>query len=99
MATATAFITVTESFPPRVRSGAIAVVYAIATSVFGGSTQFVVAWLTGITGDPLAPAWYMLVAALLGLLAMSRARETAPIRVEKEQDETSPAHVAAVTTG
>ncbi|MDB5575230.1 MAG: proP 1 [Bradyrhizobium sp.] len=99
MATATAFITVTESFPPRVRSGAIAVVYAIATSVFGGSTQFVVAWLTGVTGDPLAPAWYMLVAALLGLFAMSLARETAPICVGEKHDEADAARVAGVAIG
>jgi MHS family citrate/tricarballylate:H+ symporter-like MFS transporter len=99
MKTATAFITVTESFPPRVRSGAIALVYAIATSVFGGSTQFVVAWLTGVTGDPLAPAWYMLVAALLGLLAMSLARETAPIRTRENQGEPDPGRIAASATG
>jgi len=86
MATATAFITLAEALPLRVRSGAIAVVYAVATSVFGGSTQFVVAWLTGVTGDPLAPAWYMLVAALLGLVAMSLARETAPIHADEDQE-------------
>lgn len=79
MAAATAFVTLAEALPLRVRSGAIAVVYAVATSVFGGSTQFVVAWLTGMTGDPLAPAWYMLGAALLGLVAMSVVRETAPV--------------------
>jgi predicted MFS family arabinose efflux permease len=78
IAIATAFVAVTEALPLRVRSGAIAVTYAVATSVFGGSTQFVVAWLTGMTGDPLAPAWYMLVAALLGLAAMIPTRETAP---------------------
>jgi MFS family permease len=80
MAAATAFVTFTEALPLRVRSGAIAVLYAIATSVFGGSTQFVVAWLMSVTGDPLAPAWYMLAAALLGLVAMIRMRETAPVR-------------------
>jgi hypothetical protein len=87
MAAATAFITLTESFPLRVRSGAIAVVYAVATSVFGGSTQFVVAWLTGVTGDPLAPAWYMLVAALLGLVAMVQFRETSPMHADHDHGE------------
>jgi MFS family permease len=99
IATATAFITVTESFPPRIRSGAIALVYAIATSVFGGSTQFVVAWLTSVTGDPLAPAWYMLVAALLGLFAMCLARETAPIGISGKTDESDSASVAAAAAG
>ena len=75
-----AFVHVTEALPPRVRSGALAVLYAVAISVFGGSTQFVVAWLTHATGDPLAPAWYMLAAAVLGLGAMLAAQETAPVK-------------------
>lgn len=77
---AAAFVATTEAFPARVRSGGVAVMYAIATSVFGGSTQFVVAWLTGVTGNPLAPAWYMLAAALFGLIATLFARETAPVK-------------------
>ncbi len=80
IASAAAFITLTEAFPLRVRSGAVAVVYAVATSVFGGTTQFVVAWLTGVTGDPLSPAWYMLAATLIGLVAMLFVRETAPVK-------------------
>jgi MFS family permease len=69
---------ITEDFPARIRSGALAIVYALAISIFGGSTQFVVAWLTGVTGSPLAPAWYMAAAAVLGFVALSFARETAP---------------------
>ncbi|MGN6817205.1 MAG: MFS transporter [Sphingomonas sp.] len=69
---------ITEDFPPRVRSGALSIVYALAISIFGGSTQFVVAWLTGVTGSPLAPAWYMAAAAVVGLVAVFFARETAP---------------------
>jgi MFS family permease len=69
---------ITEDFPPRIRSGALAIVYALAISIFGGSTQFVVAWLTGVTGNPMAPAWYMTAAAAVGLVALCFARETAP---------------------
>lgn len=69
-------VSVTEGFPPRVRSAALSIVYAVAISVFGGSTQFVVAWLTKVTANPLAPAWYMTVAALIGLAAMLTLRET-----------------------
>lgn len=78
MGTVAALVAVTESFPPRVRSGALAIVYALAISVFGGTTQFVIAWLTEVTGDPLMPAWYMFAATVLGLGAMLFARETAP---------------------
>lgn len=69
---------ITEDFPARIRSGALSIVYALAISIFGGTTQFVVAWLTGITHDPLAPAWYMTAAAMLGFVALCFARETAP---------------------
>ena len=71
---------ITEDFPARIRSGALAIVYALAISIFGGSTQFVVAWLTGVTGSPLAPAWYMAAAAVVGFAALCFARETAPGR-------------------
>jgi MHS family citrate/tricarballylate:H+ symporter-like MFS transporter len=67
-----------ESFPKRMRSGLLAIIYAGAVSVFGGTTQFVVAWLISITGNPLVPAWYMAAAALIGLACMALLPETAP---------------------
>jgi MFS family permease len=81
IAATAALISITEAFPPRLRSGALAVTYALATSVFGGTTQFVVAWLIDATGDPLAPAWYMFGAGLIGLAAMMFTRETAPVKM------------------
>ncbi len=80
LSSATLIVAVTESLPKRVRSGSIALIYALAISVFGGSTQFVVAWIIRATGNPLAPAWYMLGAVTVGLIAMVRLPETAPGR-------------------
>jgi MFS family permease len=80
LALSAVLVHITEDFPQRVRSGALAIVYALAISIFGGSTQFVVAWLTGVTGNPLAPAWYMTAAAVVGLIALCFTRETAPGR-------------------
>ena len=73
----------TEGLPRRVRAGTVAIVYAFAISVFGGSTQFVVTWLTGLTGNPLTPGWYMAGAAVLGLAAMAMLPETAPCKLNK----------------
>jgi MFS transporter, MHS family, citrate/tricarballylate:H+ symporter len=73
----------TESLPRRVRAGTLSLVYALAIAVFGGSTQFVVKWLLHISGNPLAPGWYMLGAALLGLVSMSLLRESAPLRLAR----------------
>ena len=80
LSSATIIVAVTESLPKRVRSGSIALIYALAISVFGGSTQFLVAWIIQVTGNPLAPAWYMLGAVGIGLIAMLRLPETAPRR-------------------
>jgi MFS family permease len=76
IALSAALVHITEDFPARIRSGALAIVYALAISIFGGSTQFVIAWLIGVTGNPFAPAWYMTVAAVVGLVALCFARET-----------------------
>jgi MFS family permease len=73
-----------ESLPRRVRAGTLSLVYALAIAVFGGSTQFVVKWLLELTGNALAPGWYMLAAALLGLLAMCLLPESAPVRLAKQ---------------
>jgi MFS family permease len=74
-------ISVTESLPHRVRSGALAIIYALSISIFGGSTQFIVAWLTRLTGNPLTPAWYMIGGVAVGFLALRVMPETAPIKV------------------
>jgi MFS family permease len=76
-----ALVTVTESLPKAVRSGALAIIYAVAVSIFGGSTQFAVKALIDLTGSPLAPAWYMTGAVIVGGIAMSLMRETAPVKV------------------
>jgi MFS family permease len=76
-----ALIAVNESLPHRVRSGAFGILYALSISIFGGSAQFVVAWLTHVTGNPLAPAWYMIGGVMVGLIAQNLIPESAPIKV------------------
>jgi MFS family permease len=75
-------VSITESIPLRIRAGSLGLIYAFAISVFGGSTQFTAAWLTGLTHDPLAPAWYMTACVGLALIAMVVLPETAPGRAE-----------------
>jgi hypothetical protein len=74
-------IAVNESLPHRVRSGAFGIIYALSISIFGGSAQFIVAWLTRLTGNPLAPAYYMIGGVIVGLIAQSLMPESAPIRI------------------
>jgi MFS family permease len=77
-----AVITVsTESFPRHVRSMATALAYTVPVTVFGGTTQFAVAWLIGATGSAMVPALYAAAALLLSSLALLFLRETAPVRL------------------
>jgi MFS family permease len=81
LSSATIIVAVTEALPQRVRAGGIALIYALAISVFGGSTQFLVAWLIRATGNPLAPAWYMFCGVTVGLVTLLLLPETAPARI------------------
>lgn len=80
LSSATVLVTITESFPHRMRSAGLSLVYALAISLFGGSTQFLVHWLTRVTGSALAPAWYMVAGVAVGLVAIVLMPETAPVR-------------------
>jgi len=71
----------TEALPQRIRGGVFATIYAVAIASFGGTAQLVVAWLIHVSGNPLAPAWYLLFAGIVGLIAMILMRETAPVKV------------------
>jgi MFS transporter, MHS family, citrate/tricarballylate:H+ symporter len=81
LAASSAMIAINESLPHRVRSGAFGIIYALSISIFGGSAQFTVAWLTRLTGNPLAPAYYMIGGVIVGLIAQSLVPESAPIKV------------------
>jgi len=69
-----------EAFPNRTRSSALAVTYAIAVAVFGGTAQFIVTWLLSVTGDRAAPAYYVMVTSGISLWAMFRLTRTRPGR-------------------
>ena len=53
------------------RASGIALAYAAATAVFGGTTQAVVTWLIAATGSPIAPAWYASATGLASVVALA----------------------------
>jgi MFS family permease len=73
-------VLITEQLPAQIRSGTIAIVYAFAIAIFGGSAQFAVKGLMVWTGSELIPAYYWSVALACGLVAMFLVRESAPRR-------------------
>ncbi|MNQ53581.1 Proline/betaine transporter [compost metagenome] len=66
-----------EIFPTRVRYSGFAFSFNTANALFGGTAPFIATWLISQTGDKMAPAWMLVAAAGVALLAMLCIRETA----------------------
>lgn len=71
-----------ELFSTRVRYSGFSIGYNVAVAGFGGTTPYVVTWLTASTGNVLAPAFYLIGAAVASLATVFALRETAgqPLR-------------------
>ena len=83
LTTAAVLVGLTESLDKSVRGVGMGAVYAIAVSVFGGTTQPIIAALTEATGNPLSPAWYMIAFSVIGLVASVFYRESAHNRLAR----------------
>jgi MFS family permease len=70
--TAASMVALVEVFPAAVRSSGMSITNAVSVSLFGGTTQFVNAWLIGATGNKLSPAYYVIVSSVIGIWAMFR---------------------------
>jgi MHS family proline/betaine transporter-like MFS transporter len=77
MGSASEFALMCELFPRRVRATGISIAYALAVTVFGGTSQLVATWLVQTTGSKLAPAGYVAVCVVASLVEVSMLRETA----------------------
>ncbi|GAA4557857.1 MFS transporter [Pseudonocardia xishanensis] len=64
----TTLVSITEIFPTRVRSTAAAVGYNVSAAVFGGTAPFIAILLVNLTGTVIAPAYYLIATALVGLV-------------------------------
>jgi MFS transporter, MHS family, proline/betaine transporter len=73
-----------EIFPTRVRYSGFAFCFNAANALFGGTAPLVATWLIGATGNKLAPAWYLVGASLVALVAMIASKETAKAPLAKE---------------
>jgi MFS family permease len=58
-----------EQFPVRQRSTGLALAYNLAVMLFGGFAQLIVTWLIAVTGTPLAPSYYVMFGAVVGIVA------------------------------
>jgi MHS family proline/betaine transporter-like MFS transporter len=66
-----------ELFATRVRFSGFSVGYNVCVALFGGTTPYVVTWLTATTGNSIVPAFYLMAAAVISLVAVLTLKETA----------------------
>jgi MHS family proline/betaine transporter-like MFS transporter len=71
--------TLVEWFPTKYRLTSYSIIYNIGVGIFRGSTPLVCTWLIKVSGDNLAPAYYLsgfIIISLIGLFLMKdRSRE------------------------
>ena len=64
-----------EMFPTRVRYTALSVSYGFAVVLFGGFAPLISTWLVDATGDPFAPAFYVMGGGALSAIAILSMKE------------------------
>ncbi|QXH58611.1 MFS transporter [Pseudomonas maumuensis] len=79
-----------ECFPTRSRYTASAITYNVAYTLFGGTAPLVATWLIEQSGSRLAPAFYLVVIALLALIGGLALPETAQVSLHEENPGTDP---------
>lgn len=65
----------TETFPTEVRYSGFAFSFNLANALFGGSASYIGFALINATGDPVAPAYYMVGISVIALIAMLLSHE------------------------
>jgi MHS family citrate/tricarballylate:H+ symporter-like MFS transporter len=73
-----------ESLPKSIRGTGFGITYSLAIAAFGGTTQLVVTWLIHVTGNQIAPAWYLTGAVAIGQIAVMLMPESAPIKLARQ---------------
>jgi MFS family permease len=58
-----------EMFPTAIRATAMSITYNVASTIFGGFTPFMLTWMISSMHDLLAPAYYVILGAILGLVS------------------------------
>ena len=65
-----------ELFPTRMRTTGLSISYAFGVAIFGGFAPFINAWLINVSGSKLAPSFYLMLAAVISLVALTAARRS-----------------------
>jgi len=66
---------IVSALPRHVRATGTSMIYAFGVTLFGGSAQLVVTWLLDVSGNPMAPAWYVTGMLTISLIATTVFKE------------------------
>ncbi|WP_396332461.1 MFS transporter [Burkholderia anthina] len=64
-----------EMFPESVRATGMSLVYSVGVAVFGGFAPFISTWLVHASGNKVAPAWYLIIVALVSMAGLPYLRD------------------------
>ncbi|MBV9828076.1 MAG: MFS transporter [Alphaproteobacteria bacterium] len=59
-----------ELFPTETRAIGMSLGYSVSVTIFGGSALYIATQLIHLTGDPLAPSYYLMGTAVLSIIAI-----------------------------
>jgi len=60
--------TMSELFPPRIRSTGLSIANNVSVLIFGGFAQFFLTWIYKLTGSQIAPVYYVMFGIAMGLI-------------------------------
>ncbi|MYT73541.1 MULTISPECIES: MFS transporter [unclassified Streptomyces] len=72
-------------FPTAVRYAAMGIGFNFAVAAFGGTTPLITETLVNATGDKLIPAYYLMVAGVIGLITVKFLPESAQLPLNGSQ--------------
>ncbi|WP_167041417.1 MFS transporter [Salinibacterium sp. ZJ454] len=76
-----ALSTYAEMFPTEIRYTGIAFGFSVGAALAGGTAPYICTWLVDATGNPLAPAFFLIFTALITLVPALRLTETKGIEL------------------
>ncbi len=86
-----------ELFPPETRYSGLAFGYSVGMAIFGGTTSMIATFLANWTGNPLAPAFYVILGSIIGLVSVVYSKRKTPLRKSDFLHKTAPSPLLAAT--
>lgn len=89
-----------ELFPQNVRATGMSLIYGVGVAVFGGFAPFISTWLVKISGNRLAPAWYLIAMICLSLFGLRYLKDRTGQNIDRAAtpDSTHPANPSSTET-